>query len=280
MKHIFIIITILIYTGCGVSQQNIPQNDTNQSVAVTYIDNQSDGFEEDTDEFSSSDDDDIDYLKPYNRGMSYINDKFYTYILNPVATIYDFVMPDVLQEGVSNVFENLRYPIRVTNNILQGKFQNSLEETGRFLINSTIGILGIFDFAKDIYGLKAHNEDFGQTLGYWGVPAGPHIVLPFLGPSNLRDLFGLVTDGYVNPLAYSNYLLPEHERIKYIFNIYQISQTLNHGLLLETSIYALYYINLASLNLGLYESLKKDSLDFYTFSRDFYENKRKQQIKE
>ena len=218
------------------------------------------------DEFTEEKVELFDPLSGYNRVVTSFNDKVYIYFLNPVSEGYDIFVPEIARTGVSNFFDNLLFPIRFINNLLQFKFQNATEELGRFLVNSTFGILGFMDPATEQLGWKEHDEDFGQTLGFYGVGSGFHIVLPFLGPSNLRDSFGLVADGYVSPInnfgdGDLNYKIPNNdEQTIYI----AIGKT----------------INKTSLTLGQYESLKKDALDLYPFLRDIYEQKREKEIKE
>ena len=181
MKFIKIIFLAATLALCGCSQkQDVAPSDT-------------DGFDE---EFAKREV--FDPLSGYNRVMTSFNDVFYSYILTPIASGYDYVMPDPIQGAFSNFFYNILYPMRLVNNLLQGKFENSWDETKRFLINSTVGFGGLNDMA----GIPRHDEDFGQTLGYWGVPAGPHIVWPILGQSNLRDTAGLVGDYFSNPINY------------------------------------------------------------------------------
>lgn len=112
-------------------------------------------------------------------------------LIRPVSVGYDNVMPDPAQRSVSNFLSNLREPLYAVNNLLQGKVDRALSSTYRFLVNSTVGIAGLFDVAK-IHGVEVAREDLGQTLAAWGVKPGRYIMLPFLGPSNLRDLTGFV----------------------------------------------------------------------------------------
>lgn len=121
-----------------------------------------------------------------NRGIFAFNNGVDKIFLKPVARGYRFITPDPVERGVSNVFSNLSYPVVIVSNALQGKGKAALSDTGRFLVNSTIGVAGIFDVATPM-GMPANNEDLGQTLAVWGVPSGPYIMIPFLGPSTLRD---------------------------------------------------------------------------------------------
>ena len=128
-----------------------------------------------------------------NRRIYSFNNTADKAILRPVAIGYDAVVPNPVQNSIGRFFSNLREPVNIVNNLLQGKVDGALSSTYRFTVNSTIGIFGFFDIAKG-YDVKKRSEDFGQTLATWGVKPGPYIVLPFLGPSTLRDGFGLIVD--------------------------------------------------------------------------------------
>ncbi|MEM7765658.1 MAG: VacJ family lipoprotein [Pseudomonadota bacterium] len=133
----------------------------------------------------------------YNRGMTSFNNGADRVLLKPLARGYRAVTPDLMERGVSNFFSNLGEPVNILNNLLQGKPVAALSDTGRLLLNSTMGIGGLFDVASKS-GMPRHNEDFGQTMAKWGVPSGPYFVLPFLGPSTVRDAFGAPADRAVN----------------------------------------------------------------------------------
>ncbi len=145
-----------------------------------------------------------DPIEPVNRAIFDFNDTVDVYVLEPVARSYRDNMPDVVQTGIGNFFENLRYPSYLVSDMFQGKFEQALDHTGRFLINTTLGIGGLMDFATD-WGLPVHDEDFGITLAYHGVPAGPYLVLPILGPSNVRDGVGRIVDGFLDPIGWVGY---------------------------------------------------------------------------
>ena len=132
----------------------------------------------------------------YNRAMFGFNDGLDSVLLKPVAKGYKSITPQPVQKGVSNFFSNLGEIRNIANNLLQGKWDQTASSTFRFLINSTAGWLGIFDVASEL-GLQQAKEDFGQTLGYWGVNSGPYLVLPLFGPSTVRDTSGLAVD-YIN----------------------------------------------------------------------------------
>ncbi|RBP79078.1 VacJ family lipoprotein [Marinomonas rhizomae] len=129
----------------------------------------------------------------FNRSMFIFNDTIDGAVLKPIAKGYKAITPNPVQKGVSNFFSNLGEIGNITNNLFQGKWDETASSTFRFLINSTAGWFGIFDVASEL-GLKQYDEDFGQTLGYWGVSSGPYLVLPFLGPSTVRDGSGLVVE--------------------------------------------------------------------------------------
>ncbi len=149
----------------------------------------------------SSDSSIYDPLESVNRYTFEFNDFVYMNLLQPVVDGYTAITPDPIEEGASNFFYNLKYPVRLVGNLLQGRLEGAWVETGRFAINSTIGIAGVMTPADNIDGFAPIKpEDIGQAMGSWGVGEGPYIVLPLLGPSNLRDLGGLVGDRAVNPL--------------------------------------------------------------------------------
>lgn len=130
----------------------------------------------------------IDPFENINRVVFNVSDDIDRYLLRPAAEIYSDYTPYIVKTGISNVFSNLSEVDTAVNQALQGKLFLSLQDTSRFLINSTVGVAGIFDIASE-FGLERHDEDFGQTLGYWGVESGPYIFVPFIGPSTLRDIF-------------------------------------------------------------------------------------------
>lgn len=134
-----------------------------------------------------------DPWEPVNRGIYAFNDGVDRVLLKPLARGYRFITPDIVERGVSNVFDNMRYPRVIVSNAMQGKGKDALSDVGRFVVNSTIGVAGIFDVATPL-GLEAHNEDIGQALARWGVGSGPYVVLPFLGPSTLRDGIATAAD--------------------------------------------------------------------------------------
>jgi len=206
----------------------------------------------------------MDPLSGYNRATTSFNDYFYLNILEPIAKAYRAIAPKPLRKGLANAFDNLMYPLRFINNILQFKLKNSFLETQRFLLNSTIGLAGLIDVANDKFHIQQHQEDFGQTLGFYGVGGGFHIVWPFLGPSNVRDTLGMVVDGLANPMSYSE------NRGYNLFDNSMESFGVKVGEIIDYS----------SLHIGEYEELKKDAIDLYPFLKNIYEQRRKKQISE
>ena len=141
----------------------------------------------------------IDPWEPLNRGLYTFNDGLDTVSLKPVAKGYKKVMPGFVRRGISNFFGNLQTPLIIFNDLLQGKGRDALGDTGRLVLNSTVGIGGLFDVATPA-GLERHDEDFGQTLAKWGVPDGPYVMLPLLGPRTLRDAMATPLDFLLDPL--------------------------------------------------------------------------------
>jgi phospholipid-binding lipoprotein MlaA len=142
-----------------------------------------------------------DPWEPFNRGVFKFNDNLDRDIVKPLIDTYTTLVPEFARTGISNFFSNVGDVWVGVNNLLQGKPDQAASDVGRVLVNSTVGIFGLFDVATGM-GLKHHNEDFGQTLGRWGAEPGPYLVLPVFGPRDVRDGFGLVADIYGNPIGY------------------------------------------------------------------------------
>ena len=196
-----------------------------------------------------------DPLEPFNRGVFWINDKLYFYVLKPVAKGYRLVIPRPARVSVGNFFSNLASPIRAANSLLQLNFRGFGTEVYRFVINTTFGIGGLFDPAKSVAGVNKSSEDFGQTLGYYHIGPGFYLVLPIVGPSSLRDAAGTFVDSYGDPLRYADLSTKEYLAIK----------------LLDA-------VNRLSLDQDTYEGIVADSLDPYLFIRSAYAQLRKAQI--
>jgi phospholipid-binding lipoprotein MlaA len=196
-----------------------------------------------------------DPIEPINRGIFWFNDKADVYVLEPTARGWNYVLPEKVQTAIGNFFENIRFPVVMINNLLQAKPLAASSDAGRFAINSTIGVAGFFDPAAEL-GLERHDEDFGQTLGYWGAPAGPYLVAPLLGPTNLRDGFGRVID-----IATAVYPL-------FAATQYTIGATTVNTL------------NFRSQVLKQVRDAKEASVDYYVFVRDAYDQNRRTKIRD
>ena len=259
------------------AQENAPASSeaVPETEGTADTDEEEEGFDDEfEDEFGAAEKEVFDPLSGYNRVMTDFNDSLYVWVLDPVARGYRWVLPYVARRGVKNFFHNLLFPLRFVNNALQLKIKNAGEEFLRFSINSTIGILGFWDPAKEWFDLEAHEEDFGQTLGYYGVGGGFHVVLPFLGPSNVRDMFSLYPDMQMDPVNYVEnrpYNFPKQEG-EY--------QGVSKQTLQEVDLTLLKIINRESLRIGQYANLKKDAIELYPFLRDVYEQNRAKLIKE
>ena len=161
-----------------------------------------------------------DPLEPMNRAIFEFNEIVDDTVLEPIAKTYKYITPDPVEVGVSNFFGNLGEINTIANDVFQFKFKQAGFDFARLAINSTIGILGIFDVATHV-GFKKNHEDFGQTLAYWGIDQGPYIVLPFLGPSTFRDAPGLAMDSSVNRSISPIYTELHHEE-RDMFSIVEV----------------------------------------------------------
>ncbi len=155
-----------------------------------------------------------DPLEPINRVFFHFNDKLYFWVLKPAASGYKAVVHQEIRVGVRNFFSNLVTPVRFVNCLLQANFKGAGTETARFALNTTFGVAGFFDLAKDQFNLKKKEEDFGQTLGVWGLGPAFYINWPILGPSSLRDTFGFAGDMFLDPLTYLDVSTPVKTRHK------------------------------------------------------------------
>lgn len=191
-----------------------------------------------------------DPLEPINRGIYQFNEGVDNLILKPAAEIYRGVLPQFVRTGVSNFFANINDVIVALNNLLQGKFLNAASDVGRIVVNTTAGLLGVIDVATEI-GLEKNNEDFGQTLGFWGIGDGPFLMLPFMGPSNLRDLVGRVVDFKTDPITYVDPSRPRNQ------------------------LWATKFVNTRSELLDTSKILETAALDPYEFLRDAYIQRRR-----
>ena len=188
-----------------------------------------------------------DPLEPVNRVLFQFNDRLYFWVLKPVKTGYSYLLPAELRESLGNFFNNLSAPIRLINNLFQGRFEDAGVVLSRFLINSTVGVYGLADVALQEYNLEPRLADFGQTLGFYGLGEGPYIVWPVLGPSNIRHSAGLVGDHLASPVSYLH--MTTDESVLY---------------------YSVNRVNNLSLSPGVYEEIKKFSLDPYVAARQSF----------
>ena len=195
----------------------------------------------------------IDPWEGWNRNVQSFNDNVDNYVMKPVAKGYKWVTPGFVDQGVSNFFSNLSDIGVAANDALQGKFLQSGSDSARFLINTSAGVAGLVDVAS-LIDLPKHKEDFDQTLGYWGVPTGPYLVLPFFGPSTSRGVFGLLGDAAMNPISYTGIY----------FGSTWVSTAVSGGL------GGLNAIDLRADNLGTEKIASEASVDRYQFFRDAY----------
>ena len=205
-----------------------------------------DAFGEFDQEFAAASIQVADPLEPLNRTIFIFNDALYFWVLKPLATGYNFILPEVARRGVRNFFSNLLTPIRLVNCALQGKGNAAIYEGSRFVINTTVGILGFWDAAQDLYDIEISNEDLGQTLGAYGMGNGFFLVWPVLGPSSLRDSVGFLGDLYLNPITYI-----DSDSLAYGVGFYR-------------------RFNDLSLRIGDYEAIKQAAVDPYIAIRDGY----------
>lgn len=200
-----------------------------------------------------------DPFAPTNRVMYTVNDKLYFWLLKPVTQVYSHV-PEDFRIVFSNIYDNLWAPSRILNNLFQLRLRGAGNELTRFVINSTVGVGGMGDAARDAFGIKKQEADFGQTLGWYGFGHGFYLVLPFFGPSSLRDGVGLAGDQLMHPLSYVG------------------SSHLTFGQ--QTGISAHEKVNSTSFRIGDYESFKESAVDPYISMRDAFVQYRKKKVEE
>jgi phospholipid-binding lipoprotein MlaA len=193
---------LLLFNGCAATVKNDkPEKglEASENIAVNGEDREAPG--EKTQGTEDSADAEKDPWEGFNRTMYGFNEKVDAYIAEPITTAYKWITPEFVQTGITNFYDNTKTVNVVLNDVLQGKLNQSAEDTGRFLVNTTVGVGGLFDIATHI-GLEQHEEDFDQTLAVWGVPKGTYLVLPILGPSTTRGIPGSVVDTAANPVTY------------------------------------------------------------------------------
>ena len=274
MKNTLIfVVLVAVLGGCAVSEKNPSANNFAQPSAdrenALIANNNPAPTEENLDDSFADDEFDFledelteqmveidDPLEPLNRLMYHFNDGLYFWVVKPITEVYTGVAPEPIRIGINNFFQNLTTPVRYVNCLLQGKGDAAGTELDRFIINTTVGVLGFGDPAKDQHGLEPVDEDLGQTLAVAGFDNGFYIVWPLLGPSTARDSVGKLGDMFLNPVFYV-----EHTET-------------------SISIYAVKYTNEGSFHIGEYEALKSESLDFYVAMRNMYIQYRNKKIQE
>jgi len=239
--------------GSDVPTQVIPADQIGDQFDAEFADDFDNGFAaaDDIDEVLIN-----DPLESLNRGFFWFNDKLYFYLMKPVARGYRLVLPQSARIAVGNAFYNVATPVRAANDVMQFKFKALATEMYRFIVNSTVGLGGLFDPAGKLAGVeKVDDEDFGQTLGYHGVGHGFYLVIPVIGPSSARDAVGSFVDNFADPIRYAKITPLEYYGVK-SFRV----------------------VNSLSLDRDTYEGIVRDSLDPYLFVRAAYAQRRTAQI--
>ena len=204
-----------------------------------------------------ADAEEYDPWESFNEKMFTFNRNLDRFILKPVAYVYNLIMPEPFQVMIANGFDNIKFVPRMINNLLQAKWGGASRELGRFLINSTFGIGGLFDPAKDYWGIQKSSEDFGQTLGVWGSGPGPFLVLPFMEPLTVRDGIGKLVDSFLDPLSYF---------IPFIWD--RLGMKLGD------------VVNDRALNYDLFQGFEESVIDMYSAVRHGYLQRRERLIRE
>lgn len=199
-----------------------------------------------------------DPLEPLNRAVFSFNNVFDGMFLRPAAVAYREALPRPVQKGVNNFLSNLRSPVVLANDLLQGEMDRAGDTASRFVINTTVGVLGVWDAASAM-GIQGHSEDFGQTFGTWGIGEGFYLVLPILGPSNPRDAVGLATEWYLDPV-----------------NIWLRNENADGWIIARSLVTG---VDFRSRNLETLDELKRTSLDYYVAIRSLYRQRRADEIR-
>lgn len=236
-RHLMVIIAVLIgnFAGCATP----PPASDQEAVA----------------EFKETN----DPLEPTNRVMYAIDDGLDTYILRPAAQAYRFILPQPVRNGVHNVLTNLATPVELGNDILEAKPRRAGDTTMRFFINTTVGVVGVFDVAKG-WGYPNHDSDFGMTLALWGLPEGPFLFLPVFGPSNPRDAIGIGVDDVMDPFTW----VGQGAAVR----------------ALDWSRFFIKALDERERHLDDIENIKKTALDPYATFRSLYRQHRQSQIEQ
>ena len=206
---------------------------------------------------TQSGNDNGDPLEPLNRAILEFNEFVHGLLLRPIAGIYRMVLPEFVRDGIHNALNNLNTPIILANDLLQWEPERAWQTTQRFFINTTIGVGGLMDVAKD-FGIEGHKEDLGQTFAVWGVPEGFYLMLPIFGPSNPRDAVGLALNSFLDPISY---WANNTGREEIIFGRAMLSGVDEFSRVMDDL-----------------EKLKQTSIDYYAALRSIARQKRKAEI--
>jgi phospholipid-binding lipoprotein MlaA len=274
-----IIIAIMVFPVSLWAESSVPQEeaqgDSQLPLMIAQVQTESGSEEIDDDSVVVDDLEDLepgeemsdeesvgiaDPLQPWNRMWHHFNDKTYFWMFKPIAQGYRFVVPEGFRISFSNFYTNATAPVRIFNSLFQLKIEYFFKEFARFLINTTVGFVGFRDCAKDCFGIQPHDEDFGQTLGYYGVGHGIYLVWPFLGPSSVRDTIGKGADSV---LSFTGILSPIDLEVP-----------------VWVGLKAHEIVNDISLRIGDYERLKEAAIDPYIAIRDGYAQRRKKAVQE
>jgi len=252
LKKILVLLISISFAVIAYAEEIQAESKTDEAVSVrnTGIENQNNN-EESVEEKAVT-----DPFEPLNRVFFTFNDKLYFWVMKPVAKGYSAVIPEWGRIRVRNVFKNAAMPVRFINSILQLKMHAAAKELGRFMVNTTAGLGGMFDILEGNPDAGSSNEDLGQTLGVYGIGDGFYIVLPVLGPSSFRDAVGLAGDYYLYPVHY----LSDKDAVLAIDSYERVNNT--------------------SLRIGEYEDLKESAVDTYTAVKDAYIQHRRSKVKE
>ena len=217
-----------------------------------------------------------DPLEPVNNVVFEFNRKVDRYVLKPVAQVYDAVLPDELQRGIRNFLHNVRFVPRMMNNLFQGKFKGAGIEMGRFVVNTTFGVAGFMDFAKEVLEWDTPDEDLGQTLGIYGVKPGPYLIVPFLPPFTLRDFVGYVGDFFLDPINYLVFPSIEVDGAPSLIDHTDRWTTT----FAQIGVRVGEIVNERALNLETYQGVEEATIDLYGAVRNAYLQRRAKQIRE
>lgn len=217
---------------------------------------------EQADDASFDTDDEADYtvsdpLEAFNRPMHSFNEFFIRYLINPTAEAWQFILPSFIRKGVQNFFSWAYTPGRLVNNLLQANFKGAGKETAQFIVNGTVGMLGFYDAANEIFEIEKGESNTDKTLRTWRIPEGPYVVWPFIGPHTLRGTLGFTGDIFLQPQAV---LVPVYIKPKTLW--------VDFGIVAGT--YTVRAVNDASFNPKAYDELVRDAIDSYSFIRDIY----------